>query len=181
MGTDPLKEHLFPTISADAPPASRQLSKSAQRHSRYSCSIPPPAFLPRPSRPPPLRSLRQPLCVLCVFPLRIPCSPLAPKIFSNHWKMREKFFQSLEKPLRIFQPLESFFPIIGKLAFCGGATRLCKIQGWEKGDRPLNAPGHRRGLTSRQFFVDTVSGIGQGPGSLTRCQRLGPGPSRDEE
>ena len=114
MGTDPLKEHLFPTISADAPPASRQLSKSAQRHSRYSCSFPPPAFLPRPSRPPPLRSLRQTLCVLCVFPLRIPCSPLAPKIFSNRWKTAEKFFQSLEKSDQIFQPLEKSFPIIGK-------------------------------------------------------------------
>ena len=43
--------------------------ESAKRLSRYSCSIPPPAFLPRPSRPPafvffaspPLRSLRFPL------------------------------------------------------------------------------------------------------------------------
>ncbi|MBR3583328.1 MAG: hypothetical protein IKO01_07810 [Kiritimatiellae bacterium] len=84
------------------------------------------------SRPLPLRSLRQPLCVLCVFPLRRPCASPAPKIFSNHWKTAEKFFQSLEKSARfsnhwkkvfqsleksaeIFQPLETFFPIIGKL------------------------------------------------------------------
>ncbi len=123
-----LKEHLFPIISADAPPASRQQSKSAQRHSRYSCSIPPPAFLPRLSRPPTLRTLRQPLCVLCIFPLRFHCAPLAPKIFSNRWKTREKFFQSLEKPARIFQPLEKYFPIIGKPAFPRRATRLCQTQ-----------------------------------------------------
>ncbi|MBR3582523.1 MAG: hypothetical protein IKO01_03655 [Kiritimatiellae bacterium] len=35
------------------------------------------------------------------------CRP--PKIFSNHWKTAEKFFQSLEKPPGIFQPLEFFF------------------------------------------------------------------------
>ena len=51
------------------------------------------------SRSKPLRSLRQPLCVLCVFILRFPCAFLAlgertifsivgkrAKIFSNHWK-----------------------------------------------------------------------------------------------
>jgi hypothetical protein len=64
----------------------------------------PPAFAFFAS--PPLRSLR------C--PLRSPCASLAPKIFSNHWKTAEKFFQSLEKPAGIFQPLETFFPIIGK-------------------------------------------------------------------
>jgi hypothetical protein len=37
------------------------------------------------------------------------------KIFSNHWKTAENFFQSLEKPGHFFQPLEKFFPIIGKL------------------------------------------------------------------
>jgi hypothetical protein len=37
-------------------------------------------------------------------------------IFSNHWKMREKFFQSLEKTGGFFQPLENIFPIIGKFA-----------------------------------------------------------------
>ncbi len=35
------------------------------------------------------------------------CASLAPKIFSNHWKTPEKFFQSLEKSAR-------FFPTIGK-------------------------------------------------------------------
>jgi hypothetical protein len=34
-------------------------------------------------------------------------------IFSNHWKKGEKFFQSLEKMHRFFQPLENIFPIIG--------------------------------------------------------------------
>ena len=37
------------------------------------------------------------------------------KIFSNHWKTPENFFQSLEKPAQIFQPLEKNFPIIGKI------------------------------------------------------------------
>jgi hypothetical protein len=67
-------------------------------------------------RTPPLRSLRHPLCVLCVFPLRFPCASLAPKIFSNHWKTAEEFFQSLEKSAHFFQPLEKNFPIIGKTA-----------------------------------------------------------------
>ena len=45
-----------------------------------------------------------------------PMSPgLVPKIFSNHWKTGEKFFQSLEKIGGIFQPLEKSFPIIGQL------------------------------------------------------------------
>jgi hypothetical protein len=69
------------------------------------------------SRSKPLRSLRQTLCVLCVFILRFPCAFLAlggAEIFSNRWKTGEKFFQSLEKSGRIFQPLEKIFPIIGK-------------------------------------------------------------------
>ncbi len=44
------------------------------------------------------------------------------KNFSNHWKKRTRFsnhwkifFQPLEKPGRIFQPLENFFPTIGKI------------------------------------------------------------------
>jgi hypothetical protein len=37
------------------------------------------------------------------------------KIFSNHWKNPENFFQSLEKSAEIFQPLEKNFPIIGKI------------------------------------------------------------------
>ena len=45
----------------------------------------------------------------------------APKIFSNHWKTGEKFFQSLEKSGHFFQPLEKKFPIIGKL-FLGAAA-----------------------------------------------------------
>ena len=146
-------------------------------------------FLPLSSRVPPANLGFFVLFVSFVaFRKFFPIIGKPPKNFSNHWKNRTRFsnhwkkvFQSLEKTAQVFQPLESFFPIIGKPGVCGGATRLCKIQGWEKGDRPLNAPGHRRGLTSRQFFVDTVSGIGQSPGSLTRCQRLGPGPSRDEE
>ncbi len=122
-----VREAVFPHFNEASIP--HPAFESAQRHSRHSCSIPPPAFLPRPSRPPPLRSLRQPLCVLCVFPLRFPCSPLAPKIFSNRWKTAEKFFQSLEKPARIFQPLEKYFPIIGKPAFSRRASRLCRGQG----------------------------------------------------
>ncbi len=69
-----------------------------------------------------LRSLRHPLCVLCVYS----CAPLAPKIFSNHWKTHERFFQSLEKSARIFQPLEKYFPIIGKPAFPRRAAGLCR-------------------------------------------------------
>ena len=38
----------------------------------------------------------------------------SPKKFSNHWKTREIFFQSLENPAHFFQPLEKYFPIIGK-------------------------------------------------------------------
>ena len=38
------------------------------------------------------------------------------KIFSNHWKNGEKFFQWLEKTGKVFQPLEKKFPIIGKIA-----------------------------------------------------------------
>ena len=40
--------------------------------------------------------------------------PTIGKIFSNHWKTSEIFFQSLEKNGKIFQPLEKNFPIIGK-------------------------------------------------------------------
>jgi hypothetical protein len=50
------------------------------------------------------------------------------KIFSNHWKTAEKFFQSLEKPPHFFQPLEKNFPIIGKPAFSPRASRLCKTR-----------------------------------------------------
>ena len=32
--------------------------------------------------------------------------PMVGKLFSNHWKMGEKFFQSLEKSSGIFQSLE---------------------------------------------------------------------------
>ncbi len=42
--------------------------------------------------------------------------PMVGKLFSNRWKMGEKLFQSLEKSGGIFQSLESFFPIIGKLS-----------------------------------------------------------------
>ena len=53
----------------------------------------------------------------------------ARKIFSNRWKSGEKFFQSLEKSGRVFQPLETFFQSLengrfgGELADCaeGGA------------------------------------------------------------
>jgi peptide/nickel transport system permease protein len=40
--------------------------------------------------------------------------PIIGKFFSNHWKKREKIFQSLEKSDEFFQPLEKSFPIIGK-------------------------------------------------------------------
>ncbi len=55
------------------------------------------------------------------------------KIFSNHWKMRGKFFQSLEKMGRFFQPLENFFPIIGKIGLGRRATGLCAPRGWPGG------------------------------------------------
>ncbi len=120
-----VREAVFMFFNVDPPPP--KPFASAKRHSRYSCSFPPPAFLPRPSRPPQLRSLRHPLCVLCVFLLRFPCAPLAPKIFSNRWKMREKFFQSLEKPGHFFQPLEKKVfkslenrPFPGEPADCAG-------------------------------------------------------------
>jgi hypothetical protein len=45
-----------------------------------------------------------------------------PKIFSNHWKTAVKFFQSLKKTGGIFQPLENYFPIIGKLVVCRWAS-----------------------------------------------------------
>ena len=48
----------------------------------------PPASLP-PFFPPPL-------CSLCPLWLKISRFPGA-KIFTNHWKMTKKFFQSLEK------------------------------------------------------------------------------------
>jgi hypothetical protein len=46
------------------------------------------------------------------------------KIFSNRWKTREKFFQSLEKIGGFFQPLEKKFPIIGKFGAGRVGTRL---------------------------------------------------------
>ena len=49
--------------------------------------------------------------------------PPVPKIFSNHWKTAEKFFQSLEKIRPFFQPLEKYFPIIGKLLVCSERLR----------------------------------------------------------
>ena len=59
------------------------------------------------------------------------------KIFSNRWKTGEKFFQSLEKTGGFFQPLENFFPTIGKpfrprgppdCAKPGARKRLCPSQ-----------------------------------------------------
>ena len=38
----------------------------------------------------------------------------------------ERFFQSLENPAAFFQPLEKYFPIIGKPAICRRASRLCQ-------------------------------------------------------
>ncbi len=55
--------------------------------------------------------------------------PTIGNIFSNHWKIAERFFQSLEKQGGIFQPLENFFPIIGKTAFGRGSTGLCAPRG----------------------------------------------------
>ncbi|MBR4189409.1 MAG: hypothetical protein IKQ55_05545 [Kiritimatiellae bacterium] len=50
--------------------------------------------------------------------------PTIGKLFSNHWKNRGKFFQSLEKTSPFFQPLEKKFPIVGKLfPPCLGARR----------------------------------------------------------
>jgi hypothetical protein len=51
-------------------------------------------------------------------------------IFSIHWKIAENFFQSLEKTGGFFQPLEKYFPIIGKLCgqrrAAGGRAMACK-------------------------------------------------------
>ena len=73
------------------------------------------------------------------FVLRLFCWPFCPfvsrkrpEIFSNHWKTAEKFFQSLEKMAKIFQPLEKNFPIIGKLAVGPRASGLCKTR-WVRG------------------------------------------------
>jgi hypothetical protein len=66
--------------------------------------------LPPPCRNPiPRRGIFQPL------EKYFPIIGKPAKIFSNHWKTAENFFQSLENPARFFQPLETFFPIIGKL------------------------------------------------------------------
>jgi hypothetical protein len=46
------------------------------------------------------------------------------KIFSNRWKTGEKFFQSLEKSGRIFQPLESFFQSLENLRAGAGAREI---------------------------------------------------------
>ena len=90
------------------PPARRFPSKpSAPPRLRVS------SFLPRPSRKP---------CGLCAF-----CGLCGfPKVFSNRWKTAERFFQSLEKSDQFFQPLENFFPIIGKLGDGRGASGLCR-------------------------------------------------------
>ncbi|MBR3581906.1 MAG: hypothetical protein IKO01_00510 [Kiritimatiellae bacterium] len=58
------------------------------------------------------------------------------EIVSNHWKTGGKFFQSLEKPGGIFQPLETFFPIIGKNRFAAGGVRRAFTGGRGAGITP---------------------------------------------
>ncbi len=56
--------------------------------------------------------------------------PMIGNIFSIHWKTAENFFKSLEKIGEFFQPLEKYFPIIGKLRgrrlAAGGRAMACK-------------------------------------------------------
>ena len=126
----PLKRR--PRNNRDRPPASRHVSRrqsiaidcyrngaTGSRTSQEGVRLPRHAFAFFASTP--LRSLRFHLAL----PLRVPCACGGRKIFSNHWETAEKFFQSLEKSGRFFQPLENFFPIIGKSAFGRGATGLC--------------------------------------------------------
>jgi pyruvate formate lyase activating enzyme len=82
---------------------------------------PPPTPPPPPPPPPPSAPSSPPWPPTSSTPPSAAISdcrknfPTIGKIFSNHWKNAENFFQSLEKPGQIFQPLETFFPIIGKL------------------------------------------------------------------
>ena len=59
--------------------------------------------------------------------------------------MRENFFQPLENPSHFFQPLEKFFPIIGKPALPRRAAGLCKTQAG------IDAP---TGEVRLDFFAD---------------------------
>jgi hypothetical protein len=79
--------------------------------------------------------------------------PTIGNFFSNHWKKREKFFQSLEnsgnffpivgKTGGIFQPLEKSFPIIGKFSGVadGGHRGKKGPPGRVGGDAGVAGPG----------------------------------------
>ena len=114
----PVREAVFLVFNVDIPPVS-QPSEAAKWHSRDSCRFPSPVFLPTTRPHPafaflasnPLRSLR--------FSLRAHCSPLAPKIFSNHWKNRAVFSNHWKG---FFQSLENW-GFAGELADCAGVRR----------------------------------------------------------
>ena len=158
LGGAPCKS--CPALSKLSPPHPHpsRFSMSAKRFSWFSM----PPSLPHSSRP--FCSLFD----LFVFPRP---ARFTRKIFSNHWKMPEKFFQSLENPPRFFQPLENFFPIIGKPAIPPRASGLrppaigvrgaCKTGGRGAGicgaipcpgckaDSPGRRPGPRTGRRRR--------------------------------
>ena len=87
-----------------------------------------------------------------------PDFPPIGNIFSNHWKTPEKIFQSLEKPLQFFHPLETFFPTIGKLPRPPSPSETLAIfhaQGWVGRAVPCppeqGTPKHGPALRGRTF------------------------------
>ena len=80
--------------------------KPAKRHPIHSCRFP-SALLPCPSRPP------CSLCALCAL-----CG--SPKIFSNHWKIRQIFSNHWKN---IFQSLENR-PFADELPDCANPKRM---------------------------------------------------------
>ena len=108
--------------------------------------------------PPPVFAFfaSSPLCSLC-FPWHFPCAPLAPKIFSNHWKMCGKFFQSLEKTSKFFQPLENR-PFPGGLPDWPKPGRLDSVPGGQAAFRRLRA-APRKGCNKLIDIKHTLSFI----------------------
>jgi hypothetical protein len=78
------------------------------------------------------------------------------KIFSNHWKTGEKIFQSLEKWGGIFQPLENFFPIIGKNGRSFPIIGKFFSNGWKIGE-PADWP-KPGGMRGRSVEADGAAG-----------------------
>ena len=88
-----------------------------------------------------------------------PTAPTAPPKPPTKFPEEPKFFQSLEKPPRIFQPLEKYFPIIGKLAFHRRAIRL----------RP---PGPRSGRIPCRRRVPGIRVRKGGQGRVLKIHRI---------